>query len=229
VSLKLVFPVLCITFTSVILLSLNTLTNLVWPDADALTIVSVKLGNTSKDVKCDAGFQLIFKIQDHLPACVKPQTIQKLVERGWGMIEVVPIPKLSQEHAFQIVKSDLLKHVPTLDRILHYGDPSPSPDFKKYPLYLIFEDSYGIQFRINSTDYSLMVIWDPKETNGPISDDHRIQLIKSKLVYVTAADAYAKDMYLATNYFVDALNGNIVYSDLLENISAQNKTADYKP
>ena len=35
-------------------------------------------------VICKQGLQLIIKTENNSPACVKPQTAQKLVERGWG-------------------------------------------------------------------------------------------------------------------------------------------------
>ncbi len=35
-------------------------------------------------VICKQGFQLILKSENNYPACVKPQTAQNLVERGWG-------------------------------------------------------------------------------------------------------------------------------------------------
>lgn len=35
------------------------------------------------DVICKDGLQLIFKSTGGLPACVKPKTAEKLVERGW--------------------------------------------------------------------------------------------------------------------------------------------------
>lgn len=39
------------------------------------------------DVKCKTGFDLIIKISDDSPACVKPLTAQKLAERGWGVLK----------------------------------------------------------------------------------------------------------------------------------------------
>lgn len=36
------------------------------------------------DIICKEGFQLVFKQSDNSPACVKPETSIKLVERGWG-------------------------------------------------------------------------------------------------------------------------------------------------
>ncbi|MGI0046575.1 MAG: hypothetical protein ACREBB_05235 [Nitrosotalea sp.] len=44
----------------------------------------LKSGIRAKDVICRQGFQLIIKIEDGSPACVKPETAQKLVEYRWG-------------------------------------------------------------------------------------------------------------------------------------------------
>ncbi|MDE2589894.1 MAG: hypothetical protein KGL95_09560, partial [Patescibacteria group bacterium] len=43
-----------------------------------------KSGIPVQDVKCNQGLQLIFKAEDLSPACVKPNTAQKLIERGWA-------------------------------------------------------------------------------------------------------------------------------------------------
>ena len=41
----------------------------------------------SKDVICKPGLELIFKKTDRMPACVKPESLEKLVARGWGILE----------------------------------------------------------------------------------------------------------------------------------------------
>jgi len=41
-------------------------------------------GVLPKDVICKEGLELIFKSTDGTPACVKPETATKLIERGWG-------------------------------------------------------------------------------------------------------------------------------------------------
>jgi hypothetical protein len=46
----------------------------------------IQLGSNSTDVKCMQGFDLIIKNEDNMPACVKPDAAQKLVERGWGIL-----------------------------------------------------------------------------------------------------------------------------------------------
>jgi hypothetical protein len=43
-----------------------------------------KSGIAANDVNCKQGLQLVIKAEDGSPACVKPQTAQKLVEHGWG-------------------------------------------------------------------------------------------------------------------------------------------------
>lgn len=45
-------------------------------------------GIASKDIKCKSDLQLIIKLEDHSPACVKSITAQKLVERSWGIINI---------------------------------------------------------------------------------------------------------------------------------------------
>ncbi len=51
-----------------------------------------KSGIVSSDVKCKEGLQFIQKNENGQPACVKPQTMDKLIERGWGIIPLVGLP-----------------------------------------------------------------------------------------------------------------------------------------
>ncbi|MGI0061116.1 MAG: hypothetical protein ACREBA_01540 [Nitrosotalea sp.] len=41
-------------------------------------------GVLAKDVKCNQGLQLVLKTEDGTPACVGPDTAQKLMEKGWA-------------------------------------------------------------------------------------------------------------------------------------------------
>jgi len=45
--------------------------------------MQVKQGIVSSDVICKDGLELVFKNSDNSPACVKPATAEKLMERGW--------------------------------------------------------------------------------------------------------------------------------------------------
>ena len=42
-------------------------------------------GVIPKEIKCKEGFELVFKITNDMPACVKPLTAEKLIERGWAI------------------------------------------------------------------------------------------------------------------------------------------------
>ena len=59
-----------------------------------------KLGITVSKVTCRIGFELVIKKSDNSPACVKPDTAQKLVERGWGTI------LLNDTQKFVIINTD---------------------------------------------------------------------------------------------------------------------------
>lgn len=45
----------------------------------------MELGIQYSDIQCDEGFELVTKTTNGYPACVKPQTIPKLIERGWAV------------------------------------------------------------------------------------------------------------------------------------------------
>lgn len=47
-------------------------------------------------IKCEEGFILILKSSDDSPACVTPDTKQRLVERGWAQKIVSDYPKMSK-------------------------------------------------------------------------------------------------------------------------------------
>jgi len=44
----------------------------------------IENGVEAENVICKNGFHLIFKSTDNSPACVKPATVEKLIERGWA-------------------------------------------------------------------------------------------------------------------------------------------------
>jgi len=43
-----------------------------------------KSGASLGELTCIQGFSLVIKSQDNSPACVKPESVAKLVERGWA-------------------------------------------------------------------------------------------------------------------------------------------------
>jgi len=50
----------------------------------------LKAGVAIHDIKCKAEFELIFKATDGSPACVKPTSVEKLIERGWATDQSPP-------------------------------------------------------------------------------------------------------------------------------------------
>lgn len=75
-------------------------------------------GIVPKDIQCKQGLDLIIKIHDNMPACVNPQTVQKLVERGWTKmifekgIAINSYTPISNETENQTVKVVEIKMVP---------------------------------------------------------------------------------------------------------------------
>ena len=49
----------------------------------------MRAGTDAIDVLCNEGLELVMKLSNGLPACVKPSSIEKMVERGWA-IHVLP-------------------------------------------------------------------------------------------------------------------------------------------
>ena len=45
----------------------------------------LKKGILPENITCKKGTELIFKSSDNSPACVKPETAEKLIERGWAV------------------------------------------------------------------------------------------------------------------------------------------------
>ena len=48
-----------------------------------------KSGVVPDDIQCKSDFMLIFKARDGTPACVKPSSVSRLVEIGWGTHPIV--------------------------------------------------------------------------------------------------------------------------------------------
>lgn len=64
-------------------------------------LTQYKSGIKAENVKCNDGFQLIFKLEDGSPACVSQQTKEQLLNRGWGVegfarTEVTMSPKTNE-------------------------------------------------------------------------------------------------------------------------------------
>lgn len=54
------------------------------PDNTSTPLVQSQSGVPNQEIKCKAGFQLLVRSEGSMPACLRPDTAQKLIERGWG-------------------------------------------------------------------------------------------------------------------------------------------------
>lgn len=80
-------------------------------------------GISPQDVKCKEGLQLVLKAEDGSPACVKPDTVSKLVERGWASHGNGVLVTLNEG---QRIGPLLLQKV--------FSDSIQGLDFREYPL-----------------------------------------------------------------------------------------------
>jgi len=75
------------------------------PNSVALSpLRQFQAGVSPVNVKCNEGFVLMIKSSDGLPACLKPQSAKKLMERAWGIPINSPFPipiNPIKSHSFQ--------------------------------------------------------------------------------------------------------------------------------
>jgi len=69
----------------------------------------IKSGLYPHEIKCKDNMELVFKATNSFPACVKPETKSKLIERGWGEPAPIPEPEL-QPHTTSEVNFDSEKY-----------------------------------------------------------------------------------------------------------------------
>lgn len=56
----------------------------------------IENGIPPEEVDCKNGLEMVFRISDNSPACVKPESIPKLIERGWAKNMNYEIPSNTQ-------------------------------------------------------------------------------------------------------------------------------------
>jgi hypothetical protein len=61
---------------------------------------------SAKQLKCDAGLNLVINGMDGSTACVRPSSVQKLIESGWISIGPVPVQEQKQEHETEPISSE---------------------------------------------------------------------------------------------------------------------------
>ena len=77
------------------------------------------------EVICSEGLELIFKATNGFPACVKPSTATKLVERGWGTN--TPLPWTPTKGLFESTVEEEPEPEPTPIESTVKEEPEPIP------------------------------------------------------------------------------------------------------
>lgn len=92
-----------------------------------------RVGIPSEEIKCKEGFDLVIKVSSGSPACVKPQSKQKLLELGWAVNDQI----ISEEEAISLIK----KQYPQLQDFPSDGLPPKIIRSEKssYGWYVMFE------------------------------------------------------------------------------------------
>jgi len=85
----------------------------------------LKSGISTGQFSCLQGLTLVIKSEDNSPACVKPQTAQKLVERGWA--------KSQENSGILVTLSEGQREGPLLVQKI-FQDSIQGLDFREYPL-----------------------------------------------------------------------------------------------
>ena len=97
-----------------------------------------KSGIAANNAKCEQGLQLVIRVEDSSPACVKPQTAQKLVEHGWGMMPTFAL-------ANNILENNCGQF---------YTVPENSSNYNEIPVLMLKQNSTGCA-KITFTENSL--------------------------------------------------------------------------
>ena len=98
-----------------------------------------KSGVAADDVKCGQGLQLVIKTKDGSPACARPHTAQKLVERKWGWAmqpvnSIKPLP-------YRIINSENNTEMITFDNQTYYSEiPNYNETSYVHPMLISFHD-----------------------------------------------------------------------------------------
>src|SRR2546422_2642671 len=94
-------------------------------------LTQLKSGIVQKNISCKQGFELILKSENSYPVCIRPQTAQKLIERGWALPAPLDTSSAYSQTAFtpnqdtysvttppQVVVTDISSTMPGMIKIV---------------------------------------------------------------------------------------------------------------
>jgi carboxymethylenebutenolidase len=114
--------------------------------------------NSINMVSCKEGFDLVMKKSTGAPACVRPQTVTKLIERGWA-VHVLPdyTPTNNNSELFEGSLGDLQVESQDVTYFENYVGylAAPKNHDEKYPGIVIIHEWWGLNDNIKKTAENL--------------------------------------------------------------------------
>lgn len=109
----------------------------------------IKAGTKPSDVTCTEGLELVLKSSDGSPACIKPSSVSKLIERGWA-IHVLPDYQEGQNNNSVIFETGDLEVITTTveyhpNSSGYLAEPSEDGD---YPAVVMIHEWWGLNENI---------------------------------------------------------------------------------
>jgi len=109
----------------------------------------IKTGVPFEEIKCNRHLQLIFKPSNNSPACVKPQTAEKLIQRGWAIQQSIDSSNISESDVSYTLKAPV-----SLER-----HPIENTDFgTKFGTPVVIDLNFQTQFVTNELENQLFYV-----------------------------------------------------------------------
>ena len=108
------------------------------------------LNNASiQSIKCAQGLEIIMKKSNGMPACVKPDTVSVLIERGWGIHVLPDYEKSANNNSEQFKIGDLAVKTTTVNYFENYEGFLARPEIEgDYPGIVMMHEWWGLNDNI---------------------------------------------------------------------------------
>jgi len=134
------------------------------------------------------------------------------------------IPRLTEDEAFAVMKADIQSRVGDATVTLYMGHPRNPDNTRPLPL-IYFSEELGRQYNIDGATHEIISSCVPSMF-CPINIAHKgvEKSISGKLVYFLDGAYSGKDVNSPAYYFIDAMNGDVLWSDIGEDIHLELKS-----
>ena len=197
-------------FTTFFLITIITL-NIVSVSVSAENILSPKhqtaMGVSPNDVICKEGLELLIKKGDNMPACIKPESSERLLERGW---------------AKTIVKSAIEMR----DEVLKIGEITILDIVENTTEEIISDTNFSIIFEICSEENDviepeILIISDTETKSEELG-----LMLEPNTCSISSAEIAAKDQESIKTFLVNTSNLPFDLSELQSRIEVLQEELD---